>query len=130
MSVGLAYSILTLILKAEQGFSITTEEIDLIVESYITSNNVTGWTSLGPVVSALKGTPKLRWANPLDVKNATDKAFVARFGAKESNKSKGKVSPPIVIHNNFVTYVSRFPNLQPRKPWQKKKGRLQNLLEK
>ena len=67
----------------------------MVVESYISSNNVTGWASLGPVVSALKGTPELKWANALDVKNATDKAFFAKFGAKESAKSKGKVSIPI-----------------------------------
>jgi glutaminyl-tRNA synthetase len=54
---------------------------------------VSGWSSLGPVISALKSTPELKWANPLDIKNATDKIFLVKFGPKESSKAKGKVSP-------------------------------------
>ena len=63
-----------------------------LVEAHVASNDIAGWTSLGPVVSALKNSPELRWAAPLDVKNAVDKAFIAKFGPKESAKSKTKVS--------------------------------------
>ena len=73
-------------------FSIAPKELHAIVEAYVASNDVAGWPSLGPVVSALKNSPELRWANPLDVKNAVDKAFTAKFGPKESAKSKAKVS--------------------------------------
>jgi len=86
-------SILLLILRVGTGFSISAQELKSMIENYITSNNVSGWLSLGPVISALKGTPELKWANPLDVKNATDKAFLAKFGPKEAAKAKGKVSP-------------------------------------
>lgn len=85
-------SLLLLILRVDTGFSISAQEINSIVENYITSNNVLGWSSLGPVISALKGTPELKWANPLDVKKASDKVFLAKFGPKEAAKAKGKVS--------------------------------------
>jgi len=39
----------------------------------------------------VKGTPELRWASPLEVKNAVERAFTKTFGAKETAKSKGKV---------------------------------------
>ena len=63
-----------------------------LVEAHVASDDVAGWTNLGPVVSALKNSSELRWAAPLDVKNAVDKAFNAKFGPKESAKSKTKVS--------------------------------------
>ncbi|CAA7260035.1 unnamed protein product [Cyclocybe aegerita] len=72
------------------GFKITPEEIIALVESYVMSNNITGWTTLGPTISALKGTVELRWASPLEVKTATDKVFLAKFGPKEAAKPKGK----------------------------------------
>ncbi|KAG6903466.1 hypothetical protein C0995_005489 [Termitomyces sp. Mi166 len=72
------------------GFSITPEELDDRVKKYIASNAVAGWASLGAVISALRATPQLRWANPLDVKNAVEKSLTEIFGAKESAKPKGK----------------------------------------
>jgi len=82
----------TSLLTIGSGFSITPEEIYANVENYISSNNISAWASLGPVISALKATPQLRWAKPLEVKNATDKVFVAKFGPKEGAKPKGKVN--------------------------------------
>ena len=73
-------------------FSIAPEELYAFVEAHVASNDISGWPSLGPVVSALKNSPELRWAAPLDVKNAVDKAFIAKFGPKASAKSKAKVS--------------------------------------
>ena len=73
-------------------FSIAPEELYALVEAHVASNDIPGWSGLGPVVSALKNSPELRWAAPLDVKNAVDKAFIAKFGPKESAKSKTKVS--------------------------------------
>jgi glutaminyl-tRNA synthetase len=43
------------------------------------------------VISGVKGTPELRWANPLELKNTVEKVFAERFGAKEAAKAKGKV---------------------------------------
>jgi glutaminyl-tRNA synthetase len=78
-------------------FSIAPEELYALVEANVASNDIAGWTGLGPVVSALKNSPELRWAAPLDVKNAVDKAFIAKFGPKESAKSKTKVSQWILF---------------------------------
>jgi len=83
------------------GFSITFEKMTEFVENYVNSNSVSGWANLGPVINALKATPELKWANPLEVKNATEKVFVARFGAKEAAKPKGKVSHLLLAVINF-----------------------------
>ncbi|KAF5387730.1 hypothetical protein D9615_000557 [Tricholomella constricta] len=72
------------------GFSITPVELYDRVTRYITSNAVTGWANLGAVIGALKTTPELRWASPLDVKNAVERSFTESFGAKETVKPKGK----------------------------------------
>jgi glutaminyl-tRNA synthetase len=72
------------------GFSITSEELYDAVMSYIRENSVTGWPNLGSVISGVKASPALRWANPLEVKNAVEKAFTETFGAKEVAKSKAK----------------------------------------
>ena len=68
-----------------------------IVENYVNSNSVSGWANLGTVINALKATPELKWANPLEVKNAAEKVFVAKFGAKEAAKPKGKVSHLLLV---------------------------------
>ncbi|KAF8897714.1 glutamine-tRNA ligase [Infundibulicybe gibba] len=72
------------------GFSITPEEVYQHITSYITTNAITGWANLGPVISAVKGTAELRWVNPLEVKNAVDKIFLDKFGPKETAKPKAK----------------------------------------
>lgn len=77
--------------KLTLGFSVSPEELESQIDTYIMSVNVTGWASLGSVISATKNTPELRWANPLDIKKTVDKVFLNRFGAKESAKPKGKV---------------------------------------
>jgi hypothetical protein len=73
------------------GFSITSEELYDAVTSYIRENAVTGWPNLGSVISGVKASPALRWANPLEIKNAVEKAFTETFGAKETAKPKAKV---------------------------------------
>ncbi|KAH7931205.1 glutaminyl-tRNA synthetase [Leucogyrophana mollusca] len=74
------------------GFSITPEELHNSVSKYIQTSGATGWANLGSVISGAKNTPALRWANPLDVKDAVEKVFTTTFGAKELTKSKGKES--------------------------------------
>ncbi|OSC98990.1 glutaminyl-tRNA synthetase [Trametes coccinea BRFM310] len=71
------------------GFSITPEELVKRVKEYISSSSFTGWNNLGAAIGGLKGTD-LRWANPLELKNAVESAFTERFGAKEAAKPKGK----------------------------------------
>ncbi|PPQ65934.1 hypothetical protein CVT26_010696 [Gymnopilus dilepis] len=72
------------------GFTISPEELYTQVESYVSTNNISGWASLGPVISALKNSPELRWANPLEVKTAVEKVFLDKFGPKETAKPKAK----------------------------------------
>jgi glutaminyl-tRNA synthetase len=62
------------------------------VTRYITSNGVTGWANLSSVITGVKGTPELRWASPLELKNSVERVFTEKFGAKETAKLKGKVS--------------------------------------
>jgi len=47
---------------------------------------------LSSVLSGVKGTTELRWASPLEVKDAVENAFTEKYGVKEAAKPKGKVS--------------------------------------
>jgi len=49
---------------------------------------------MGAAITALRNTPALRWANPLEVKNAVESTLADRFGAKEAAKPKSKVRLP------------------------------------
>lgn len=73
------------------GFSITPVQLDAFVNEYIQSNSVSGWTSLGAVIGGVKNIPSLRWASPLEIKNAVEHVFTQVFGAKEAAKPKVKV---------------------------------------
>jgi len=73
------------------GFSITPEALSYAVSEYVNSSAVTGWANMGAAITALRNTPALRWANPLEIKNAVEAALAARFGAKEVAKPKSKV---------------------------------------
>ena len=73
------------------GFSITTEELYARATSYIAANAIPGWSSLSSVIGGLKSTPDLRWANPLELKNAVEDVFVDTFGSKEEALAKLKV---------------------------------------
>jgi len=72
------------------GFSITPEELYTRATSYISSNAISGWPSLSAVIGGLKNTPDLRWASPLDLKNAVERAFVDTFGSKDEALAKLK----------------------------------------
>ncbi|KAI0050254.1 glutamine-tRNA ligase [Auriscalpium vulgare] len=72
------------------GFSITPEELYTAVTNYISANAVAGWSALGSTLGALKQTPELRWASPLELKNSVERAFQEIYGVKEVAKPKGK----------------------------------------
>ncbi|KAK1231817.1 Glutaminyl-tRNA synthetase [Marasmius sp. AFHP31] len=72
------------------GYSISPEELLSQVSDYITSTSVSGWDKLGQTISGVKSVPTLRWANPLEIKNAVENAFVTTFGPKETSKPKAK----------------------------------------
>jgi hypothetical protein len=42
-------------------------------------------------MNGLKSIPDLRWASPLEMKNATERVFAEKFGAKGSAAPKAKV---------------------------------------
>ncbi|KAJ7507980.1 glutamine-tRNA ligase [Mycena galericulata] len=72
------------------GFSITAAELYEQIANYATTAAISGWASLGQVISGVKGIPALRWANTLEVKNTVEKVFNDKFGAKEAAKPKAK----------------------------------------
>lgn len=78
---------------SQKGFSITAEDLTDAVSKYLTvaSDTITGWANLGAAMAGLKTSPETRWASPLDVKSAVEKAFSEKFGAKEAAKPKAKV---------------------------------------
>lgn len=73
------------------GFSITPEELYKHVIDAITSASAAGWANLSAVIGAVRNTPDLRWASPLEIKNTVERAFTDKFGAKEAAKPKAKV---------------------------------------
>ncbi|KAF9226642.1 glutaminyl-tRNA synthetase [Gyrodon lividus] len=72
------------------GFTITPEQLDTFVKKYTETITVSGWANLGAAISGVKNTLALRWANPLDIKNAVERVFTETFGAKEAAKPKAK----------------------------------------
>ncbi|EIN10891.1 glutamine-tRNA ligase [Punctularia strigosozonata HHB-11173 SS5] len=74
------------------GFSITPEDLFARVSDFITSQaeKITGWSNLGAAMNGLKSIPDLRWANALEMKNAAERVFTEKFGAKGSAPPKLK----------------------------------------
>ncbi|PSR74976.1 hypothetical protein PHLCEN_2v9390 [Hermanssonia centrifuga] len=71
------------------GFTISPTELASQVTSYVASSAASGWANLGATIGALKNTD-LRWAHPLELKNAVESAFTEKFGVKEAAKPKTK----------------------------------------
>ncbi len=67
---------------ATPGFTISPEDLHTKILGYVSAANLSGWSDLGRTIGDLKGKSDLRWANPLEVKVATEKAFIEVFGAK------------------------------------------------
>ncbi|KAF9268161.1 glutamine-tRNA ligase [Marasmius fiardii PR-910] len=74
------------------GYSITPEELLNRVSEFVTPTSITGWDKLGQTISGVKALPTLRWASPLEIKNAVESVFLKSFGPKETSKPKGKES--------------------------------------
>lgn len=76
----------------ESGVELSPDEIYSILKSLVTNQRIEGWAALQSVLTAAKTATKLRWAPPLEVKNAGDRLFTELFGPKETiDKSKPKV---------------------------------------
>ncbi|KAI6163098.1 glutaminyl-tRNA synthetase [Pisolithus thermaeus] len=72
------------------GFAITAVQLEDHVKRYMDANNASNWSHLGAVIGGVKNVPALRWANPLDIKNAVERVFTEKFGPKEGAKPKPK----------------------------------------
>ncbi|KIY49366.1 glutamine-tRNA ligase [Fistulina hepatica ATCC 64428] len=72
------------------GFLISSGELYDRVNAYVSGKKPGGWADLGAAISVIKATPDLRWASPLDVKNAVEKVFVDVFGPRTAAKPKAK----------------------------------------
>ena len=76
------------------GIELSPEETYAVLKSLLTTQRVEGWSALQGVITAAKTATRLRWAPPLDVKNAADRVFTELFGPKEASKGKAKVCRP------------------------------------
>jgi len=101
------------LLNCHLGFSITPEELLSQVTSYISSNTIAGWNNLGATISGVKAIPSLRWASPLEIKNAVEKAFLAAFGPKQAAQPKGKVRLFCSSLYSLFTLLIRTPRKKP-----------------
>jgi glutaminyl-tRNA synthetase len=74
------------------GFSIEPAQIVAHVKTYLTSNpSVTSWANLGATISGVKSAAEVRWASPVEIKNAVEKVFLETFGPKQAVQPKSKV---------------------------------------
>ncbi|KAJ2931698.1 hypothetical protein H1R20_g5399, partial [Candolleomyces eurysporus] len=72
------------------GFSIEPAQIVEHVKSYLTSNAVSGWANLGATITAVKSISEVRWASPVEIKNAVESVFLEKFGSKQAAPPKSK----------------------------------------
>jgi hypothetical protein len=73
------------------GIELTPGEVYTIFQSLLSVQPVEGWSALPNVINAAKAATKLRWASPLEVKNAADRVFTEKFGPRDASKTKAKV---------------------------------------
>ncbi|KAF8760316.1 Glutaminyl-tRNA synthetase, non-specific RNA binding region part 1 [Rhizoctonia solani] len=69
------------------GIEFSLSDIAERVNAYMSSKAPASWSALSGAIGDLKSA-ELRWASPLDVKNAVEKAFTDLFGSKEEAKAK------------------------------------------
>lgn len=55
------------------------------------------------MIGGLKNAPDLRWASPLELKNAVEKTFVDTFGSKEEALAKLKAEKA-KVDNGLLTH--------------------------
>lgn len=91
------------------GIELTPEEVYAIFLSLLSVQPVEGWSALPNVINAAKAATKLRWASPLDVKNAADRVFTEKFGPRETSKPK----PKVCDFRTFDFYVTIVGDLKP-----------------
>ncbi|KAF9520716.1 hypothetical protein BS47DRAFT_1374626 [Hydnum rufescens UP504] len=72
------------------GIELTPGEVYAVFQSLLSVQPVEGWSALPNVINAAKAATKLRWASPLDVKNAADRVFTEKFGPRDTSKTKAK----------------------------------------
>lgn len=73
------------------GIELSLSDIATRVSDYMSSKAPASWSALSGAIGDLKSTD-LRWASPLDVKNAVEKAFTDVFGSKEEAKAKVRLN--------------------------------------
>lgn len=83
---------LKLLSISSTGVSVSPQDAEMAVKSYMDKNSAMmeeqKWAALSSVMTAMRADPALRWANPLDIKNAVEKSLEASYGPK------GKQAPP------------------------------------
>lgn len=82
-----------------KGYSITLEDLYTNILNYVSTASLSGWDDLGRTIGALKGSSKLRWANPLEVKNTVEKVFTEKFGDKSAAKAKAAAVSLLCVHD-------------------------------
>lgn len=98
------------------GFTITAAQLEDHVKQYVDANNASNWSYLGVVIGGVKNIPSLRWANPLDIKNAVERVFTEKFGPKEGAKPKAKKEiPPTDTLDTSKSSVSEYDPAQSAK---------------
>ncbi|KIM25557.1 hypothetical protein M408DRAFT_208408 [Serendipita vermifera MAFF 305830] len=76
------------------GFSITPEELDATVATYLKSKEPLSWDKVNTYLPGTKQDDVLKWANNLDVKNSLEAYLTKTIGPKPAAPAKGKSKDP------------------------------------
>lgn len=77
------------------GVVVSKEECFEIASKYIASSPaISDWSSLSKALGSVRSSPELKWAAPIDIKEAVEQAFVARFGPKPTAPARGAKAAP------------------------------------
>ena len=116
MAAGYRIALLIISKFSPEGFSITLENLYTKVLNYVNTASPSSWDDLGRTIGTLKGTPDLRWANPLEVKNTVEKVFTEKFGDKSTAKAKAAVSHTVCPKLCFIDRVVYRKRNQRKRP--------------
>lgn len=84
-------------LKFRSDANVPYSDILSLTREYINANpNVAAnWSTIGKVIGGVKANATMRWADPMDIKQAAEQAFTDKFGSKEEAQAKAKAQAKV-----------------------------------
>ncbi|UZJ54985.1 hypothetical protein CBS101457_004305 [Exobasidium rhododendri] len=98
------------------GVSVSALDVQRAVSSYMKINSASideqRWSALSSIMVAMRSDPALRWANPLDIKNAVEKSLETLYGPKSQQAPPAKAAkdPKAPVKKTEATQAEVDPN--------------------